>query len=361
MTLIDPRIAKQAEILVNYSLKVKRGENVIISGSFEAKPLMLEIYKLLIKKGANEVKVHFEDSEFTEEFFKNATKTQLSTFPKTRMNEIMEMDCYIHIGSEKNTRALSNIDPNKISLRSKTIRPITNFRVENTRWVITRFPTNAQAQEANMSLADYEDFVFASINEVDWKALKSEQENLRKLMDKTKRVRIVGKDTDLAISIEGRKAANAYGSHNMPDGEVFTSAVENSAQGHITYDYPALYMGKEFTNIRLEFKKGKVVSATADKGEKNLNKILDMDEGARFIGELGIGNNFGIKKHTKSILFDEKIGGSIHIALGKGYAETLSKNTSALHWDMIKDLRNGGELWFDDVMVQRNGKWRVKI
>jgi aminopeptidase len=147
----------------------------------------------------------------------------------------------------------------------------------------------------------------------------------------------------------------------MPDGEVFTSVVENKADGFITYTYPALYMGREFHKVRLEFKKGKVVRATADKNEPDLNKILDMDKGSRFLGELGIGNNFRIAKFTKDILFDEKIGGSIHLALGKGYKETDSKNESGLHWDMIKDLRLGGELWFDDKVVQKNGKWLIKL
>lgn len=361
MSLVDPRVVKQAEILVNYSLKVKKGENVIVHGGFEAKPLMLEIYKLLIKKGAGEVRLHFSSYEFTEAYFENASKTQINTFPQTLMDEIKKMDCYIGIGSEENTRGLTGIDQKKMNDRAKVVRPIVNYRVDKTRWVVTRFPTEAQAQEADMSLKSYQDFVFGSINSVDWKKKHKEQERLRKLMDKTETVRIVGEGTDLTISIKGRKAVNAGGSHNMPDGEVFTSVVENSANGYIAYTYPALYMGREYHGIRLEFEKGKVVKATAQKGEKELNKILDMDRGARFIGELGIGNNFKIKNFTKSILFDEKIGGTVHVALGKGYKETLSKNNSTLHWDMIKDLRGGGELWFDKKLVQKNGKWVVKI
>ena len=359
--MVDPRVKKQAEILVNYSLKVKKGENVIVHGDIASKPLVLEIYKLLIKRGALEVRVHLDSYEFSEEFLKNASDPQLKHFPQSLMDEMMRMDCYIRVGSETNTRGLTNVDSKKLGLFAKTIRPITDYRVENTRWVVTRFPTEAQAQEADMSLSDYSDFVFDSINKVDWQKKFKEQETLRRLLDKTDKVHILGPETDLKLSIKGRKAENAYGTHNMPDGEVFTSVVENSVEGFITYTYPALYMGKEFHNIRLEFKGGKVVKATADKGEADLNRILDMDKGARFIGELGIGNNFAIKKFTKSILFDEKIGGSIHIALGKGYKETLSKNVSALHWDMIKDLRQGGQLWFDDTKVQENGGWLIKL
>jgi aminopeptidase len=212
-----------------------------------------------------------------------------------------------------------------------------------------------------MSLSDYEDFMFKVINDVDWKKLFKQQEKLRKLIDKTKKVQIKGPGTDLVLSIAGRKAVNSAGKNNMPSGEVFTSVVENSANGFISYSYPALYFGREFHDVYLEFKNGKVVKAKASKGEKDLNKILDMDRGARFIGELGIGNNDKIKKFTKDILFDEKIGGTVHIALGKGYKETLTRNKSTLHWDMIKDLRQGGELWFDDKLVQKNGKWLIKL
>ncbi|MEK7112427.1 MAG: aminopeptidase [Patescibacteria group bacterium] len=359
MALTDPRVKKQAEVLVDYSLKVKKGERVIVVGDFEAKPLMLEIYKLLIKRGAGEVRLHFDSYEFTEAYFKNASDSQIQIFPRVLMEEIKKMDCYIRIGSESNTRGLSALDATKISKRARVIRPITDYRVENTRWVVTRFPTEAQAQEADMSLEDYQDFVFDAITKVDWKKKFKEQERLRKIIDLADTVRIVGAETDLRVRIKGRKAVNAYGSHNMPDGEVFTSVIEESSEGFISFTYPALYLGKEFHNIRLEFEKGKVVKATAEKGEKDLNKILDMDKGARFIGELGIGNNFKIKRFTKSILFDEKIGGSVHLALGKGYKETLSKNKSALHWDMICDLRQGGEVWFDNKLVQRNGKWLI--
>jgi len=359
--MVDPRVKKQAEILVDYSLKVKKGENVVISGSIEAKPLMLEIYKLLIQRGAGEVRVNFSSYEFGEAYFKYASDKQINTFPEISMEEMKRVDCYIAIGSELNTRGFTKVDPDKMAKRAKVTRSITDYRVEKTRWVVTRFPTEAQAQEADSSLFDHEDFIFNAINKVDWKKKHKEQESLRKLMDKTSTVKIIGKNTDLTLSIKGRKAANAGGSHNMPDGEVFTSVVEDSVEGIITYTYPALYMGREFHDVCLTFKKGKVVKAEASKGEKELNKILDMDKGARYIGELGIGNNFAIKEFSKSILFDEKIGGTIHIALGKGYKETLSKNVSALHWDMIKDLRESGQLWFDDKLVQKNGKWLVKF
>jgi aminopeptidase len=359
MTLTDPRIVKQAEILVDHSVKIKKGENVIISADFEARPLVLELYKLLIKRGAGEVRLNISDYEFAESFLKNATPSQINSFPQIAMDEMKNVSVYIAIKSSNNLRGLSGIDANKISERSKVTSPITDYRVEKTKWVISEFPTNAQAQEADMSLSDYEDFVFSAINDVDWKKKFKEQKKLAKAVNATKIVRIVGEDTDLTLNIAGRKAINAGGEYNMPDGEVFTSVVEDGANGHIKYTFPAIYMGREFTNVRLEFDKGKVISAKAEKNSSDLNKIIDMDKGARTIGELGIGNNYGIKRFTKNILFDEKIGGTIHLALGKGYKETLSKNISALHWDMIKDLRKNGELYFDGKLVQMNGKWLI--
>ena len=319
--------------------------------------MIFEIYKLCIKNGAIDVATKFDAYEFGEYFFKNANDNQLHFFPKLDFEEIKQTDCYIRIAAPVNTKALSNVDADKISQRIKVLEPISNYRVEHTRWVITRFPTDAQAQEADMSLSEYEDFVFGAINDVDWKKKWLEQEKLRKLVDVTKTVRIVGRQTDLTISIKGRKSENAGGEFNMPDGEVFTSAVEDSAEGYIRYSFPALYMGREFQNVSLVFKNGKVVKATASKNESDLNRILNMDRGARYIGELGIGNNFSITKFTKDILFDEKIGGTIHIALGRGYKATLSKNKSNLHWDMIYDLRTDGQLWFDQRLVQKNGKW----
>ena len=357
MSLSDPRVKNQAQILVDYSIKVKEGDNVVVLSEFVAKPLVLEIYKFLLKRGANEVKLHFSDYEFAEVYYKNASMKQIKSFPQLEMDETKKMDCYIRIGSPSNTRGLTNVDTKKISERAKVTRPILNWRVDKTRWVVTKFPTNAQAQEADMSLSEYENFVFSAINGVDWPKKRLEQEKLRKLVDKTSEVHIVGFGTDLRLNIKGRRAVNAGGEYNMPDGEVFTSVIENGVSGFITYSYPALYYGKEFHNVYLEFKKGRVVKAKAEKGEGDLIKILDTDSGARRIGELGIGNNYKITRFTKDILFDEKIGGSIHLALGRGYKENLSKNESAIHWDMIKDLRQGGDLWFDDKLVQKNGKW----
>ena len=361
VALIDPRVVRMAEVLVNDSLKVKKGESILISADFTAKPLVLELYRLLIKKGAKLVKVNWDTSELGEIYFKNASKKQRATFPKLTFTEMKAMDCWIGIHSCLNLKGLAQINSKFISERVKVTRPIQDWRVEKTRWVITNYPCEALAQEAEMSTSSYEDFVFSAVCGVDWKKVYRKQEKLRRLLDKTDVVRIISPDTNLSLSIKGRKAVNAAGENNMPDGEVFTSIVENSANGYISYTYPAIYMGREFSGVKLTFKNGKVFEANSEKNESALNKILNMDSGARFLGELGIGNNYKINRFSKDILFDEKIGGSIHLALGKGYKETLSRNHSALHWDMIKDLRNGGELWFDKKMVQKNGHWLIQL
>ena len=380
MSLVDPRVTKQAKILVNYSTKTKKGDRVLIVADWLARPLALEVYKELIRAGSAEVRVNFDVdeqvisrsyNEFAEAYFKYARPFQIKEFPKLADQELKGIDVWIRLYAQANTRGFANIDAGKISERAKVVRPIIDERVLKTRWVITKFPTEAQAQEADMSLADYEEFVFSAINGVNWTEKQKEQEKLRKIVDEAKEVHIIGAETDLRMTISGRKSENGDGRFNMPDGEVFTSVVENSTSGFITYTFPAIYLGKEFHNIKLEFADGKVIKASADKGQADLNKILDMDSGAKRIGELGIGNNFQITKFTKDILFDEKIGGSIHLALGKGYKETGSKNESALHWDMIKDLRKtasdkslasqGGELWFDDKLVQKDGKWLIKF
>ena len=369
MSLFDPRVSRLAKLLVN-CIKAKKGDRAIIAADYAAKPLVKEVYKELLLAGASEIRVHydFEDqwsaryySELNEVFYKYASEKQLTSFPKTALYEIKNSDVWVAIRATANTRGLTNIDPVKISTRAKVVRPLIDWRVEKTRWIITNFPVESLAQEADMSLSDYEDFVYAGTIGINWNKLYKEQEKLRKIVDRTKEVQIVGIDTDLTLNIQGRKAVNGSGQFNMPDGEVFTSVVEDSTNGFISYSYPALYSGKEFHAVRLEFKKGKVVSATATKGEKDLNKILDIDPGGRYIGELGMGNNFKINRFVKDILFDEKIGGTVHLALGKGYKETLSKNKSALHWDMIKDLRESGELWFDGKLVQKNGKWLIKL
>lgn len=363
MTLIDPRVTKHAEVIVDFCVKAKKGERVMVRFGFLGLPLLYEVYRLLIQRGVLEVVFQPElgEEDLVEIFLKHSTAEQRQALPKVYDYAIHNVDCFIILSSPRNSRYLSGVDPDHTSEYYKALKPITDYRVRNTRWLVTQSPTESLAQDADMSLSDYEDFLFSAVNDVDWVALQKQQDVLRQRVDATKQLRILGDDTDLTFSVAGRAAVSAHGDVNMPDGEVFTSIVENSTQGHIHYTFPAIHYGKEFHDVRLEFKDGRVVKATASKGEEDLNKILDQDAGARVIGEFGLGNNFAIQKFTKNILFDEKIGGTIHLALGQGYKETKSENDSTLHWDMIKDLRVGGELWFDNELVQKNGQWLIKL
>ncbi len=356
--MADPRVKKLATILVNHSLGVKKDELVLISSSSElAKPLVLELYREVLKAGAHPyVNIGFEETANI--FFKEATEEQLLHFPKIKHYEARNIDCVVNIRAPINKKALSNIDPEKMGRRAKVLRPISDTIVNKKRWVLCNYPTNALAQEADMSLAEYEDFLYGATN-IDWNRIKKLTEKLKALLDRASEIRIVGKDTDLTLSIKGRPAIPCWGERNMPDGEVFLSPVENSAEGYIYYEHPAIYQGREVTGIRLRFRKGKVVEARADKGEDFLLSMLSTDKGARYLGEIGIGVNYGIKRFSKDILFDEKIGGTVHLAVGKSYKEAGGKNISAIHWDMIKDLRKGGALYIDGKLVQKNGRFLI--
>ena len=354
----EPRTVKLAYILVNYSLKVKKGERVLINSSSElAKPLVLEVYKNVLKAGGHPfVNIAFE--EISNIFYNLASREQLLDFPKVRLFEARNMDCIVNIRASVNKRALSNVDSKRIAERSKVLKSISEVIVNEKRWVLCNFPTNALAQETDMSLEEYEDFLYSATN-IDWEKVRKEEMKLKRVLDKGNVIRIVGKGTDLTLGIKGRKAIPCFGERNMPDGEVFLSPLEISAEGEIYYDLPAIYQGKEVLGIRLKFKKGKVVEASAEKNEKFLMAMLDTDKGARYLGELGIGVNYGIKHFSKDILFDEKIGGTVHLAVGRSYKDAGGKNESAIHWDMIKDLRNGGAIYVDGKMIQRNGRFLI--
>lgn len=352
----DPRVEKLASILVNHSIAVKKGDSVLIGASTElAKPLVLAVYKEVLKAGGHPLTtIGFEETGNL--FYEYASGAQIAQFPKIRMYEAKNVDCVINIRASANKKSLSNVEPKLIAERSKVLRPISEEIVNNKRWVICNFPTNGLAQEADMSLEEYESFVYGATN-VNWNAVKKKQLKLKKALDAAEEARIIGKDTDVKIGIKGRKAIACFGERNMPDGEVFLSPLEGSAEGHIYYEMPAIYQGREVLGIRLEFKAGKVVNASAEKNEAFLIAMLDTDKGARFLGELGIGFNYGIKKFTKDILFDEKIGGTVHLAVGRSYEEAGGKNISAIHWDMIKDLRTGGAMLLDGKVVQKNGRF----
>lgn len=356
--MADTRVQKLAKILVEYSIDVKKGETIEISFGIGAKEMALEVFKLVMKKGAYPLLNPFLP-RFSYNFYKLANEDQLTRFPKIRLYEIKNIDGSININTQLNTRELTNVDPKKMILRSKALHPIQDEFMKK-RWVICEYPTNALAQDAEMSLDEFEDFSYKATN-IDWKKESKRQDKLKRILDKGEIVRIVGENTDLSFSIKGRKGIKCDGHYNMPDGEVYIAPVDDSANGKIAYTYPAIRMGKEVSGIQLEFKNGKVVKFSATKNKELLKESLNIDKGAKRLGEFGIGLNYNIKHFIKQILFDEKIGGTIHLALGMAYKKGGGRNKSAIHWDMIKDLRKGGELYIDGKLIQKNGKFTFKL
>jgi len=353
--MVDDRTVEAAKLLIDYSTKTKSGDRVLIRTDASAKDLALEIYKQALLRGAYPwIRPELPGARYI--FYKHANDEQLGFVPDHDMVEIKNTDVYISLGAPSNVKELSSIDPSRISARMKALKPVSDWRVEKTRWVIFAYPTEALAQEAEMSLEEFEDFVYSACL-IDWSEVSKNLQVLKQNVDAADRVEIVSPDTRLEFSVKGRIGVAASGDKNMPDGEFFTSVVEESVNGNIHFDVPAVWFGNVVEGITLTFEKGKAVSAKASKNQAFLEKILSTDEGAKRIGEFGIGLNYGITKAVKLILFDEKIGGTVHFALGRGYKETLSQNDSAVHWDMIKDLRKDGEIYFDGKLVMKNGKW----
>jgi aminopeptidase len=358
--MVDPRVEKMAEILVDFCTEVTEGDVVQIKVFSDlAKPLVVEIYRQVVQKGAGEIITHIELEEFRESFVREASEKQLATLPSLRMHEAEHTDVYIQVLAPLNTKMLSGMDPGRVAKWRTWDAPIRAYLTDNTRWVVTLYPTPGAAQDASMSVTDFEDFVFSAVD-VNWQQLSEEQQRLIELFAEGTELAIKGEDTDLRMSVKGRTFISADGKLNMPDGEIFTGPVEESVEGHISFSYPAIYPafgGREVEDIRLWFEQGRVVKATATKGENYLLAMLDMDQGSRYVGELGLGNNYKIDRFIRNILFDEKIGGTVHLAVGRGYPQTGSKNESGLHWDMIKDLRDGGEIYLDGTLVQKDGQW----
>lgn len=358
--MTDARIKEAAKILVDYSTRVKEGEKVIITGSTEAAPLIKEIYKLVIQRGAYpSLRIGLEGLNYI--YYKNASETQLKNFPQISFDEIKKSQVYISIISDFNTRELSNINPKKIALRAKTTQSISHYIVnakDKIRRVTTIYPTKALAQDAEMSLEEHENFIFNSMTQ-DWAKLKKRFIQIQKILNNAKEIRLIGEDTDLRLRIYKKSFIVDAGEENFPGGEVFCAPEPKSVEGHIRFTYPAIKSGVEVTNIYAEFKNGKCVKATADKNEKFLKTTLDTDKGSRYLGELGIGLNPKITKFTKNSLMDEKIIGTIHLAFGMAYKECGEPNKSAIHWDITKDLRKNGKILADGKVVQKNGKWMI--
>ena len=369
--MADIRIEKLAEVLVDYSTAVKPGDKVVISGETAAEPLLKAVYAKVLEAGGHPLLL--ASLPGTERLlYELGSDEQLSHVPDPVRMIVETYDVRISVGAEANTKSLSNVDPSRMVLRSRAQTDLMKTFMERSasgafRWVGTLFPTNAYAQDAEMSLSEYEDFVYgACMPDLDdpvgyWKQFSKWQQRIIDWLEGREHVHVVGPGTDLELSIAGRTFINSDGKHNMPSGEVFTGPVEDSATGHVTFSYPAIHQGREVTGIRLAFEHGRVVEASAEKNQTFLIQTLDTDERSRYLGEFAIGTNEGITQFTSQILFDEKINGSFHVAVGAGYPETGSQNESAIHWDMICDLREGGRIWVDDDLLYENGKFVIDL
>lgn len=361
----DSRVGKLAKLCVHYSVNVRPNEQVLIRGNTSGLPLIGELYKECLVNGAHPFFIPISEFDYT--FYRYAKEKQLEFVPPFAKFLLENIDVSIGVLCDPNPKKLTSIDPARIRKHSAAQKETNEIFMKRyaegkLRWTILPYPVSAQAQEAAMSLEEYEDFVYNSclVNKKDpvkeWKKIEKQQEITCVSMNKTSGIRIVGEDTDLAFSVKGRKWINCSGKINMPDGEVFTGPVENSINGRIRFTYPGIYSGKEVEDISLTFKNGKVVKAEAAKGGELLKEILKIN-GADHIGEVAIGTNYGITKFTKEMLFDEKMGGTIHMALGNSYPETGGLNKSTIHWDILKDMKKGGEIYADNRLFYKNGKF----
>lgn len=365
----DPRVTKLAKVLVHYSMPVLAGDWFVIRGTPLADALIREVFREAVLVGAHvETRVGLEGLD--EIFVRHASDEQLTHISEAERLSSNKVNSSLNIMSPYNLKGMSGTDPKKMSQIGRARAELSQTFMRRSasgdlRWCITLYPTHASAQEAGMSLSDYEEFVYgAMLLQHDdpiaaWKAQGKEQQRIADFLTETRELRIVAKDTDLRLAIAGRQWVNADGTRNFPDGEVFSAPIEDSVNGVVTYTYPAIFGGREVDGIRLTFEHGRVVKAEAKIGDAFLNEMLDMDAGARTLGELGVGTNYNIQRFTKNMLFDEKIGGSIHLALGAGAPETGSVNVSSLHWDMLVDLRDGGEVFADGRSVMKAGKWTI--
>jgi aminopeptidase len=367
--MADPRLTNLARVLVRYSLDVKKGDWVRIEGPYIAQDLIRAAYAEVLAAGAHPT-TNVSIPGTRPLFFGRASDEQLRFVAPTDRLLFKEVDKILFISGGWNTRELSGIDPKKMALRQKASEDLFHTLIARTArqeaaWVLTQFPTEASAQDAEMSLGDYENFVYGAdmVEKADpigeWRKVAKRQAVLAKFLGKLKTIRIVGQDTDITFGVAERPWVSCDGKANFPDGEIFTSPLETVTEGHIRYAFPAIYGGREVVDVRLTFKKGAVVKATAAKGEELLHALLATDPGAKRVGELSFGTNYSIKNFTRNTLFDEKIGGTMHVAVGQSLPDSRGKNKSAVHWDMVCDTRKGFVVYGDGKPIQRNGKFLV--
>ncbi len=360
-------LKKYAQLLVNYSLYLKKSEHLYIHTSTLAEPLVKEVYRYAVKKGAH-VSVQFDFEHQQEIFFEEAAEHQLKHIPPFKKMAMEGFDAYLYIRAPFSLSP-NGIDPDKRKLRSEALKQMNQTYFSRTadgsmKRSLCQYPTQANADVAGMSLKDYQQFVFeacklnSSNPQASWEKVSKEQQHIVDFLNTKNKIRYKNEQTDISFSIENRTWINSDGKTNMPSGEVFSSPVESTVQGSIYFDYPSIYMGEEVEGIRLTVKNGEVVKWEAKKGQDFLDKIMSI-KGARHFGEVAIGTNYNIQQATKNILFDEKIGGTIHMALGQSYGQTGGKNQSSIHWDMICNMKQNGAIYADDELIYENGKFII--
>jgi aminopeptidase len=365
----DQRAEALAQILVRYSTRVAKGDVCVIQSTTAAESLVQAVYEEVLRAGGLPI-MQLATSGAQAAFYALASEEQLDWIAPTATWAVENADVRIAIMGDVNARELSQADPRKQARAQKARKPLMETSMRRSasgehRWALTLFPTHAYASEAGMSLRDYENFYYAACLATDgdpvtaWERQSDQVRRLAGWIEGKEEVRIRAAGTDLSLGVAGRRWIPCVGEHNMPDGEFFTGPIEDSVAGDVAFSFPASYGGRTVSGVRLRFDEGRVVDASAEQGEEFLQEMLDTDAGARRLGELGIGTNYGISTGTKEILLDEKIGGTVHLAIGMSYPETGGTNSSAVHWDMVCDLREGGSITVDGVELQRDGRFLV--
>ncbi|MFU8888115.1 MAG: aminopeptidase [Trueperaceae bacterium] len=357
-----PLHAKYADLLVGYCVAVKPGDLVSVQAPAPALPLARAVTRAVLRAGGRPL-LRIDYPQFVEDVLELAPEAYFDAEPVIELDEARRLDARIRVAAPTNSRALQGADKGRMARLARQSQPVQELMMARTRWVGTLYPTDAAAQDAGMSLEDFERFVYGAMFLHDddpvarWGELRSLQARLIERLAQADEVRLRGPGTDLRLSVKGRTWINSDGRRNMPSGEVFTGPVEDSAEGVVAFDLPSSVGGVVVRGVRLRFEAGRVVEASADEGEDLLLARLDTDPGARYLGEIGIGTNDRITRPILNTLYDEKIGGTVHLALGRSYPESGGTNHSAIHWDLITDLRRGGELLLDGEPFQRDGRF----
>jgi aminopeptidase len=364
----DPRIERLADVVVNYSLPLAEGDTVLIQGPSLAEELIVELVRTATRAGAI-ARVRASVQGTDEAYLARASDEQLDHLPDWAIDEMGSIDARISVVGAWNTRELTGIDPGKMARRSRAAQPLMAQFMERSaagelKWCVTAAPCEAFAQDAGMSLDAYADFVYRAgwLDTSDpvgaWKLYATRLSKLAEKLATVKTLRVLADGTDLTVGVEGRTWMASKGTHNFPDGEVFTGPVETQTNGEVRFSFPAIMGGREVEDVRLRFEDGRVVASEAKSGEDYLRQMIGIDDGASILGEFAIGTNYAVEEFTRQILFDEKIGGTCHMALGAGYPETGSTNVSGLHWDIVCDLRSGGaEIHADGEPIFRDGRF----